>query len=64
MYVKPDPDAHVAEACEGYYRLRRATPDEYRANRLSRLRERQRVLSDELEKVNRELSSMGANDGT
>lgn len=63
MFTYTDPDAHVAEAGDGFFRLRRATPAECRANRLSRLRERQRVLSDELEKVSRELNAMGANDG-
>lgn len=63
MYIKPDPDAHVAEVGDGFYRLRRAADAEYRASKVQRLRDEARALSDELEQVNRELNAMGANDG-
>jgi hypothetical protein len=49
--------------CHSVYRQRERTPEEFRAAKRKRLTNEARRLSDALEKVNRELATLGAHDG-
>jgi hypothetical protein len=69
MYTRIDPDEHEYEAIRDAsgvvvgYKQRKRTPEEYRAARRKRLTAYACRLSEALEKINRELATLGAHDG-